>query len=445
MSAQVLPLLALLFLILSFLSALFTHSLRMFSRSRLSAICKSHGRQNRFGDILKQHEHSLLVFETSCLLFAFCFAGSFWGWISPGVADQLASQSTADGNINYWVTSELAIESTLLLAGVALILVAIPWTIARVTGESVLYHSWPLISGVSRVLHPWAALVGRIDQMVHRMSGVSEPVNGDLSILTEEIRTVVTEGEREGLLESGASDMIHRVMELRKEDTAAIMTPRTEMDCIMIDSTIEQACQRLLEFGHSRVPVIGDTTDDIIGILYAKDILGEMRAKSSPTKQLKDILRDPYYVPETTGIDKLLETMKKEHVHLAIVIDEYSGVAGLVTLEDILEEIVGEIVDEYDDAESTGIVMLENGCVEVESRVHIDDLNEQFQFELPESDEYDTIGGFVFHELGRVPKTGEQFDWNHLQLTVTSADNRKIDKINIEKRSEKSMSQQAAF
>ena len=148
--------------------------------------------------------------------------------------------------------------------------------------------------------------------------------------------------------------------------------------------------------------------------------------------KLADIVREPLYVPETTGIDTLLEMMKNERVHLAIVIDEYSGVSGLVTMEDILEEIVGDIGDEYDSAEEQDIHAVGSGVIELDARVHIDDLNEQFQFELPEDGDFDTIGGFVLTELGRIPKAAESLIWRNLRITVLEADKRKLRKLRIE-------------
>ena len=204
------------------------------------------------------------------------------------------------------------------------------------------------------------------------------------------------------------------------------------MVCIRATMSLEEAREQLLAAGHSRIPVIGETTDDIVGILYAKDLLKHVSTGKERSASLKEIVREPYYVPETTGVDTLLENMKRKRVHLAIVVDEYGGVAGLVSMEDILEEIVGEIVDEYDSAEETGILNVSPGIVDVESRVHIDDLNEQFHYGLPEDGDFDTIGGFVFHELGRIPTSGESFAWKTLRITVQSADQRSIHKLRIE-------------
>ena len=189
----------------------------------------------------------------------------------------------------------------------------------------------------------------------------------------------------------------------------------------------------MLQAGHSRIPVIGETTDDILGILYAKDLLRHIDGVNGRQLTLKEIVREPFYVPEATGIDKLLEMMKRERVHMAIVVDEYGGVAGLVSMEDILEEIVGEIVDEYDAAEETGIVTVGPDIIDVDSRVHIGDLNEQFQLDLPEDADYETVGGFVFRQLGRIPTDGDEFTWGRLRVTVKKADKRRIHKIRLQR------------
>ena len=224
-------------------------------------------------------------------------------------------------------------------------------------------------------------------------------------------------------------------MELQDEDVAAIMTPRTEMVCVDVESSLDEARWRLIESGHSRVPVIGESTDDILGLLYAKDLLKALPAQRTAGESisvLRDLLREPVHVPVTTEIP-LLELMKRKKVHLAIVLDEYGGVAGLVTMEDILEEIVGEIDDEYDKPEEAEEIHIVSPTVtEVDGRVHLDDLNELFHYGLPEDGEFDTIGGFVFSQLGRVPSVGEAISWKQLKFTVLTADRRKITRLRIE-------------
>lgn len=427
MIGYLLPTVSLVLFVVSFFSVLAMYSLQDFSRSRLDDICRGQGREQRFGLILRRHEDALLASGYLCLLSVALLAVVLVLWL--GLLEPVAN-TTAD-----WWTRILEV---LLVAGILVpTMVVVPWAVARVAGERFLCRCWPLLNVLLMLLRPLIVAARRLDTLVHRLSGLPDPHREgphkeDIVAISEEIRTVVDEGEREGLLEQEARTMIHRVMELQEEDTAAIMTPRTDMFCIGADSTIEEARERFLEAGHSRVPVIGETTDDIVGILYAKDLLRYLNSNPEQVIALRDIVREPFYVPETTGIDTLLEMMKRRHVHIAIVIDEYSGVAGLVTMEDILEEIVGEIVDEYDTAEDDGIRPVEPGVIEVESRVHIDDLNERFGFDLPENDDFDTIGGFVYTQFGRIPEQGESFTWRNLLFRVLSADKRRLHHLRIE-------------
>ncbi len=422
MSEWILATLLGLLILADFLFLLAAYSLRVFSRSRLDDICRLRGRESRFSDILKRDDDAQVV----CDIMATVLTGALVGWaLTKG---NLLEATSPDG----WQWFLHAISLLSLLFGVVFFAMIFPWMIARVGGERFLYFFWPCLRLLLTLFGPLLAMIHRLDQLIHRMSGKQQSDNGDAASITEEIRTVVDEGQREGALEHEARTMIHRVMELRDEDTASIMTPRTDMVCIRSDATLEEARETLLEAGHSRVPVIGKTTDDIVGILYAKDLLRYVNTQNGQQAELKDIVREPYYVPETSGLDNLLEMMKRKRVHMAIVVDEYGGVAGLVSMEDILEEIVGEIVDEYDDAEETGIVTISPDIVEVDARVHIDDLNEQFPFELPEDADYDTIGGFVFRQLGRVPVKDDTFTWKQLQVTVLGADKRRIHKVRLE-------------
>lgn len=405
-----------------FLVSFLAYALTDFSRSKLDEICHKYGDESRFGKILKSHENHLLVLEAFKVLLGFSMIFSAFVWLTgyrwkwEGWNDRLLFCST------------LVVFAMVLIAA----RVVFPWTLARVSGEKFLYRSWPVLRVLFQLGQPFLSIAKKVDTLMHRLTGVEESANGDAESIAEEIRTVVDEGQREGLLESEARTMIHRVMELHEEDTAAIMTPRTDMVCIQVESSLEEARQRLLSAGHSRIPVIGESTDDIVGILYAKDLLRQFHKPEQKEVTLKEILREPQYVPETTGIDTLLQTMRKERVHMAIVVDEYGGVAGLVSMEDILEEIVGEIVDEYDAAEDDGINKVSADVTEVESRVHIDDLNEMFDFDLPEHGDYDTIGGFVFTRLGKIPVAGDSFTWNQLRFKVLDADKRKINKLRIE-------------
>lgn len=404
-----------------FCSALAGHSLRDFSRSRLEEICRKRKQEQRFGTILRLHEQALLGWDIVCVvsLVTLFMTSTLYLGIIP----------RADGVWQPW----LIFQAALVMIALAFVSVILPWTVSRVAGEPFLYLFWPTTRGMLTAMKPVIWLAGWLDTIVHRLSGRKEPEDGDAANITEEILTVVEEGQREGVLESEARTMIRRVMELQEDDVADIMVPRTDMYSIQVDSTLEMAREKLLEAGHSRVPIIGESPDDIIGILYAKDLLNYLNNQNGPPATLRDIVREPFYIPETTGIDTLLQMMKAKRVHLAVVLDEYGGVAGLVTMEDILEEIVGDIVDEFDATQADQFRTVSASVTEVDARVHVDDVNERLGLELPDDRDFDTIGGFVFSVLGRIPISGESFQWQETGFTILEADKRKISRVRIEK------------
>ncbi len=400
----------------SFLAALSAYSLRNFFRSRLAQVCRQHNNEDRFGEILKNDARVLQAAE-----------------IVQGSSLAIAGAALVAGLPPQQYTAPVfAIAMLMLVGGVVGTVILLPWALSRVVGEAILFCFWPILSLLARILQPALSLANRFDTVFHRIAGRQDPDAEDPGSLTEELQSVLDEGEREGLLESRAGRMIERIMELREEDVGAVMTPRTEMVSIHRDVPLDDARKALLDAGHSRVPVIGESADDIVGILYAKDLLQYLPTASDSLVSLTDIVREPLYIPETTSIDQLLERMKRERFHLAIVLDEYGGVAGLVTMEDILEEIVGEIADEHDPAEAAAVRRIDELTAEVDARVHLDDLNEEFGLELPEDEDFDTIGGFVFSELGYIPKPGETFTWQQLRLTVLDADKRKINQLRLE-------------
>ena len=345
---------------------------------------------------------------------------------------------------------EVAVGWAAFAAAAVFFLSLLPWALSRVTAEPLLAAAWPAARLAAVPAAPLVAFAGWLDRTFHRLAGRDDPARGDAEMLGEELKSVVDEGEREGLLETEAGRMIRQVIELHAEDVAAVMTPRTDMATLPASSTLEDARDLFLARGHSRMPVHGENTDDVVGVLYAKDLLRHLGEDGDRLRPVGDVARPPVFVPDTTRLDALLARMKAEQTHIALVVDEYGGVAGLVTLEDLLEEIVGEIVDEHDpetEAE-TGIRTLSDALAvpnadgsphtayEVEGRVRTDDFNESAGFTngnaLPEDGDFDTVGGFVLHELARVPNPGDTFDWHGLRVTVLAADNRKVEKVRVE-------------
>jgi CBS domain containing-hemolysin-like protein len=224
--------------------------------------------------------------------------------------------------------------------------------------------------------------------------------------------------------------MIHAVIELGDQRVHEVMVPRIAMVTLTTSATMEEAIDTIIEQGHSRIPVYEDTIDEIVGILYAKDLLPFLKPGGAEAPPLRTLLRTPVFVPESMTVDDLLHELQRRKVHLAVVLDEYGGTAGLVTIEDLIEEIVGEIQDEYD-VEEPMIVKLSDDEARVDGRAAVDDLMELFETEMPldDADEYDTVGGLIYHRIGGVPKPGDQVTVDGLTLTVETTDSRRVGKV----------------
>lgn len=247
-------------------------------------------------------------------------------------------------------------------------------------------------------------------------------------IVTEdELKNLVDAGQEEGVFELGERRMIHSIFQLGDTLAREIMVPRIDMMALDVRTAPSQAVDALLQSGHSRVPVFEDTVDNTLGLLYAKDLLRLWREGGQPAS-LQELLRPAYFVPEAKKVDELLEEMQARRIHMAIVVDEYGGVAGLLTLEDIVEEIIGEVRDEYDQAEEAPYQEVMEGGYLFLGRIDLDDFNEVMGSNLPK-DEADTLAGYIYGRLGRVPAVGENVRDGELLLTVEQVSSRRIRKV----------------
>ncbi len=315
----------------------------------------------------------------------------------------------------------------------------IPASIAEHAGDKLVHRCAALISLTHLVLSPVLKALRILDVIIRRLLGAREV--SEAEEIEQELMSVVSEGEHEGTLGESERDMIEAVVEFRSTAIESIMTPRTEIEGLEITDDIEAIKTFIEDSGHSRIPVYEDDLDHIVGILYAKDLIKYL-GRDLEKFELRKILRKPFFVPETKPVDSLLDQLRAEKVHLAIVLDEYGGVAGLVTIEDVLEEIVGEIEDEYEPQDScapTISVIEDQRLVEADGRAYIDDVNDALEsigVELPEGEEYDTVGGFVLNELGHIPEVGESFRRNGYLVTVLDAEPTKVTRVRVEFRDE---------
>ncbi|MDD4789224.1 MAG: hemolysin family protein [Pirellulales bacterium] len=421
MSEAVLIWLAVAGLLTTGVAALGARSLVGFSRHELEEVCRRREAPQRLGDILHQYERVALAAETFQVLgMAVALAAAVY-W---------ATLRFHEGIVPSWQSALAEVGAFSLAMLVAAIW--LPWTVARLYAEPFLFFTWPLWRAVGTAMAPLVLAARFFDTVLHRLADRQRETSDEESF-EDEIRTIVTEGHREGLLEEDAREMIEGVIELSDVVVSEIMTPRTDMVSMPRSLTWQEALDFVVRVGHTRIPVHEKTRDDIIGILYAKDLLQELaKGPDQPRAPWTSLLREPHFVPETKPVDVLLQEFQRDRTHMVVVLDEYGGVSGLVTMEDVLEEIVGEIIDEYDKDLVDGIREIDGRTAEVLGRVHVDEINERLALELPEEEDYDTIGGFVFTELGHVPVNGEELLWKNLRITVVEATRRRIERVRIE-------------
>jgi len=316
----------------------------------------------------------------------------------------------------------------------------IPLSVAEHAAErTVVTWSW-LIRGLGIALSPLRPVLRFVMEVVRRLAG--ETRASGAQALEAELLSVVEEGEREGQIDETARDMIEAVVEFRSTTVEQIMTPRTEMTALAYSDDLETIKQFVRQAGHSRVPVYEENLDHIVGVLYLKDLLRwivEHGSGNGEAFSLKAVLRPATFVPETKTVRELLSDLLAAKVHIAIVADEYGGTSGLVTIEDIVEEIFGEIQDEYEPEEEgpAPIVLdLESRSAEIDARMEIDDANDGLEplgIELPSDGDYDTVGGFVVVTLGRIPEPGEAFTREDVQVTVLEAEPTRVTRVRVQR------------
>lgn len=303
----------------------------------------------------------------------------------------------------------------------------VPETVAEKHSERLsLWLARPLVV-VSAMMMPLARFSVWLSNGLSRMLGAT--ASGGMPYVTEEqIKTLVDAGEEEGVIEEEEKDMIYSIFDLGDTLARQVMVPRIDVTALDVATPMLEVLEAIMRAGHSRVPMYDETIDNIVGVLYAKDLLPYLRDGKTDAP-LRDIVRPAYFIPETKRAGDLLPDLQKRRVHMAIVVDEYGGMAGIVTIEDLLEEIVGEIQDEYD-AEEPPIVQVAEGEYVMDGRLSLGDVNELMNAALPTEDS-DTLGGFMYAELGRVPEVGACVPFEGLEFTVESVLGRRIRKVRV--------------
>ena len=318
--------------------------------------------------------------------------------------------------------------------------VVVPLNVADHAGERMIFACSRLIRGAYIAVGPLRVVAGFSDEVVRRLAGAA--AHDQEEALQAELLSVVEEGEREGQFDESERDMIEAVVEFRNRTVEQIMTPRIDIEALEMTDDLGALINLIKESNHSRVPVYEGSLDHIVGIFYVKDLMrwlaGDGAKGSGKPFSLKEILRPAIFVPETKTVRELLAELLKSRVHIAVVADEYGGTAGLVTMEDIVEEVFGDIQDEYEEVEDEppSVKVLADGrSAEVDARASIGDANAELRdlgVELPESEEYDTVGGFVVTTLGRIPGPGDVLTHGRVLVTVVEAGPTRVNKVRVE-------------
>jgi len=394
-------------------------------KSRLAKLIEQkHAAVKALERLAEDSSRTLATLQLGTTLASFLAAGTAAVTLAPRLAGELARAA--------WLgpyTLLLAVLIVTFLLGLAMLVLGelVPKSLAARHAEPIaLFVARPLDAAASLLTPVVKALVGLANLIAEPLGGASRAGMG--LVTEEEIKTVVDAGEEGGVLEEEEKEMIYSIFELGDTLTREVMVPR--IDVVAIDSAtpLPEAADLVIQATHSRVPVYQDTIDNVIGVLYAKDLLRVLRA-GDLSVPLAQIVRPAYFVPEAKKADELLEELQKRRVHIAIVVDEYGGVAGLVTIEDILEEIVGEIQDEYDTEEPMFHQEAE-GVYIFDARTNLDDVNQLLGVQLS-AESYDTLGGFLYTQLGHVPAAGEQLRFNGLVIEVLNVSGQRIGQVRV--------------
>ena len=321
-----------------------------------------------------------------------------------------------------WIT----IASILFTLAYFVVVEAMSKTFAILHSDRVALALAPVVGVLARILRlPTRLLIGIANLLLPGKGLRSGPF-----ISEEEIRQMAEASSEEGAIEEEEKELIHSIFEFGDTVVREVMTPQPDIVAVDASSSLDQVLDLLLKHGYSRIPVYKEDPDEIVGIVYAKDVLRQIHSGKNGKKTVKDLARKALFVPESKRVAELLKEMQEEQVHVAIVVDEYGSVAGLVTLEDLLEEIVGEIADEYD-REEPQVEEAGDGRFLVNARMPVDELSELLDVELPD-EEWDTVGGLMMGLLGRLPSQGETVELQGLRFTAERVKGRRIAKVLVE-------------
>ena len=382
-------------------------------------------RGQRAGRMGERRVRYLAAIQVVEFFVIFAFSGIAAAFLAPRLSEllKLVGIAAVFSDLGAVVVTVAALSLLAVLFGLF-----VPRSIGRRHAKQVLLLMVFPLELITWVTRPLVAVLFFLTRVVTAPFG-ADPNEGTL-ISEEDIKAVIETGGEQGVLDVEERDMLHSVFALGEKKVHEVMVPRTDIAAIDVNTPPQEVLESVVSAGHSRIPVYEGSSDQIIGVLYVKDLFRRL-ARGEKDVTVRPFLRPAQFVPETKKVDELLREMQRAKVHIAIVVDEYGGTAGLVTIEDLVEEIVGEIRDEYDVERELVLPVSEHEAV-MDARVPFSEVQETFGIDSPEGvDEFDTLGGFVTHELGRLPKVGETVKSNGVKFVVESVDGRRVGRVRV--------------
>lgn len=406
-------------LALHMIAVCFTRALRAYSRSRLEELCAARGRPERAVEIAHFDERTERSVEAVAVLSGLILA-ALLGAVAARTAPELAGGAV--------------VLIALAIGGLGYVVAGI---VGRVHAERVLDACWPLAAPFRALTAPLTTTARMLEAIDYRTTRRAFATPRPPSVEVEIHLPMPSDRESEDIeadLPETTREMLERVVELAHRDVVEIMTPRSAIVALPASATARQAVQKFEESGLSRIPLFGAHRDDIVGILYAKDFFPRLVGQADPDRIApRKLGRPPLFVPETKNAAELLEEFRTRRVQLAIVLDEFGGVSGLITLEDLLEEFVGTIDDEHDEpTPADPVVALGGSRFEVDAAMPLEDLNERLGLHLPTDGDFLTVGGLAFSALGHVPEPGDSFRAEGIEFTILVVVDRSIRRLRLD-------------
>jgi CBS domain containing-hemolysin-like protein len=395
-----------------------TYSLREFSRARLEEQLERRGKES-YLDATVEHA-SDLVFVTAL------------GRLLSNILVLIAVMTLLH-QLGYSLWLEYLLAVMLTGAITLMVSVAVPHAAARHAAEPIIATFITFVHLLWKALTPARKLMHATDNIIARAASGNQ-LTGSEKIeeeIEQDILSAVEEGEKEGVVDEQERQMIERVIAFHDTQTSEIMTPRPEVFSISVTASLTQVKETIAQSGHSRIPIYEGSLDHVVGVLYARDLI-KLVGEPPERFSLRGLMRTALFVPETKPLRDLLRDFTLQKVHIAIVLDEYGGTSGLVTIEDIFEELVGDISDEHEPEEPAMLKRLSDQSVEADARIEISELNRLLGLNLPEEAGYETLGGFVTTTVGRIPEAGSSFEFAGAKYTVLDAEPQKVNRLRIE-------------